>query len=113
MLFSETVKKQSVLSLRYIFCSGEALTVHQLQKCYDALPGLQVHNLYGPTEASIDVLYFPCEKKCEKIYIGKPISNTSIYVLNLDLIPIPVGAIGELFIGGIGLAKGYFNKHEN
>jgi len=100
-------------NLKHIFCSGEALNLNQVQKCSSTLPNTKLYNLYGPTETSIDVLYYNCtnrNKNIKTIYLGKPINNTIVYSLNDDLVPVPVGAIGELYIGGIGLARGYLNQ---
>ncbi|MDP3561433.1 MAG: amino acid adenylation domain-containing protein [Legionellaceae bacterium] len=98
-------------ALRYIFCSGEALSVAQVNAAY-AIGGslLEIHNLYGPTEASIDVTAFACERGIDKVYIGKPIQNIQVYVLDQALQLIPIGVIGELYIGGAGLARGYLNQ---
>ncbi|KAB2835966.1 MAG: AMP-binding protein, partial [Caedimonadaceae bacterium] len=100
-------------SLRYIFCSGEALSLTQVQQCHRILPNTEIHNLYGPTEASVDVLFYDCtDKNIEAVYIGKQIDNTTAYVLDSELRVLPVGAVGELYIGGVGLARGYLNKPE-
>lgn len=99
--------------LRHIFCSGEVLSVNDVKACHSVMPDVKIHNLYGPTEASIDVLHFSdINKDTSNIYIGKPIANTQAYVLNHDLTPLPVGVIGELCLGGVGLARGYLNKSE-
>ncbi|NDA90049.1 MAG: amino acid adenylation domain-containing protein, partial [Alphaproteobacteria bacterium] len=99
------------LNLQRIFCSGEVLKLSQVQECQRVLVNATVHNLYGPTEASIDVLYYDCtNRNINKILIGKPISNTNVYILNDMIEPLPIGAIGELYIGGVGLARGYLNK---
>ena len=106
-------KEKDVSTLRYIFCSGEELNLTQVQECHNIIPNVEIHNLYGPTEASIDVLYYDCnDKDIEAIYIGKQVNNTTAYVLNNDLKPLPIGAIGELYIGGVGLARGYLNRPE-
>ncbi|RKJ47848.1 amino acid adenylation domain-containing protein [bacterium 1XD42-8] len=99
-------------SLKKVFSSGEALNVAAVEKFYKLLPNTELHNLYGPTEAAIDVTYWDCSKKYKKdvVPIGYPIHNTSIYILDDDQKPVPIGAFGELYIGGIGLAKGYYNN---
>ncbi|UCH93412.1 MAG: amino acid adenylation domain-containing protein, partial [Candidatus Aminicenantes bacterium] len=101
--------------LRLVFTSGEELEVHQVKK-FDRLLsqryGVRLVNLYGPTEAAVDVSFYnihPGEKHW-KIPIGKPIHNTSLYVLHGDLNVQPVGVPGELYIGGVGLAVGYLNN---
>ncbi|TXI92124.1 MAG: amino acid adenylation domain-containing protein, partial [Neisseriales bacterium] len=106
-------KENPIPSLRYIFCSGEALTLPQAQKCHKLLAKTELHNLYGPTEASVDVLYYDCTpKNLSAVYIGKPVYNTSYYVLDNNLNILPIGAVGELFIGGVQLARGYLNLAE-
>nr|MBA3537963.1 amino acid adenylation domain-containing protein [Tatlockia sp.] len=71
----------------------------------------KLFNYYGPTEAAIYVTGLEIKKE-EVHLIGKPIANTTTYVLNVDKKPQPIGVIGELYIGGQGLAKGYLNQRE-
>ena len=101
-------------SLRRVICSGEALSAQQVQGCREKLPGAQLHNLYGPTEAAIDVTAWTCPISYEGgvVPIGRPIANTRIYLLDAGRQPVPLGAIGELYIGGAGVARGYWNRPE-
>jgi non-ribosomal peptide synthetase component F/acyl carrier protein len=73
-----------------------------------------LHNLYGPTEAAIDVTYWACVPGAERhsIPIGRPIANTQIYILDAQMQPTPIGVPGELYIGGVGLGRGYFQRPE-
>ena len=97
-------------TLRHIFCSGETLNIHTVKKGR-LLFNSEIHNLYGPTETTVDVLYYDCNSKnIDSIFIGRPIANTTAYVLDSCLRPLPVGAIGELYIGGDGVARGYLNN---
>lgn len=99
------------LSLRLLFCSGEALKLSQAQLAHQLLPKCEIHNLYGPTEASIDVLAYDCaEQDYQRVTIGKPIANTTAYVVDSRCQALPRFAIGELLIGGVGLARGYLNR---
>jgi acyl-coenzyme A synthetase/AMP-(fatty) acid ligase/acyl carrier protein len=110
---SVEVNKTELPSLRYIFCSGEVLTLSQVKKCHNLLPNTEIHNLYGPTEVSIDVLYYNCSyKEIEQVYIGTPISNTKAYIISASLTLVPIGGIGELYVGGVGVARGYLNRAE-
>lgn len=72
---------------------------------------VKLYNYYGPTEASIYATGKQIEVD-EVNLIGKPIANTTAYVLNQERQPLPIGIVGELYIGGQGLAKGYLNKRE-
>ncbi|CAG2162349.1 unnamed protein product, partial [Oppiella nova] len=86
-------------SVRYVFCSGEVLNLYQIQESQVLLPRAEIHNLYGPTEASIDVLYYNCNSK-----------DIKTVCVDNNLMPLPIGGIGELYIGGVGLARGYLNR---
>ncbi|MCG6135477.1 MAG: non-ribosomal peptide synthase/polyketide synthase [Nostoc sp. LLA-1] len=110
-LEEESVKNCS--SLKRVICSGEALP-KELQERFFTCLGCQLHNLYGPTEAAIDVTFWECqpESNLKTVPIGRPISNTQIYILDQNLQLVPVGVPGELHIGGVGLAKGYLNRPE-
>lgn len=104
-------------SLRQIFTSGEALLSSHVVDFHERISkhfNTRLTNLYGPTEATIDVSYFDCDEPIvsSTIPIGKPIANTSLYILNKQYQIQPIGVDGELYIGGIGLARGYLNRHE-
>ncbi|WP_298345526.1 amino acid adenylation domain-containing protein [uncultured Algibacter sp.] len=106
---NEAVKRCT--SLRKIFCSGEALSVPVVEKTYDKLT-VEVHNLYGPTEASVDVTSWYCKKEslAKGIPIGRPVANTQLYILDKYFNQLPIGVIGELYIAGKQVAKGYLNR---
>ncbi len=102
-------------SLQQVFSSGEALSLRQTEKFNQLLNnafGTRLANLYGPTEAAIDVSSFDCSPRVElnTVPIGKPIDNIKLYILDKHLNMVPIGIAGELFIGGIGLARGYINN---
>ena len=98
-------------SLKRVICSGEALPF-ELQQRFFEHSNAELHNLYGPTEASVDVTSWACTQASERrtVPIGSPISNTQIYVLDRHLNPMPARLPGELYIGGVGLARGYANQ---
>ncbi len=100
-------------SLKMVICSGEVLSAELKNRFYEKI-NAELYNLYGPTEASIDVTYYKCERESNNhiVPIGKPIYNTQIYILNKYLHPVPIGVIGEIHIGGVGLARGYLNRSE-
>jgi amino acid adenylation domain-containing protein len=113
----KTGQAKELASLRRVFASGEALPpalVNHFNRLLHRSNGTRLYNLYGPTEASIDVSYFDCpaDTDQEKIPIGKPIDNIRLYILGRNLELMPVGAVGELCIAGVGLARGYLNRPE-
>jgi amino acid adenylation domain-containing protein/thioester reductase-like protein len=104
-------------SLRQVFSSGEALSIQLVRKfnnLVNAANGAELYNLYGPTEATVDVSYFDCspEVGLNLVPIGRPIDNIKLYILDKNMVLLPVGIPGELFIGGVGVARGYLNKPE-
>ncbi|WP_019411376.1 amino acid adenylation domain-containing protein [Pseudomonas psychrophila] len=95
-------------SLRRIVCSGEALPMALQRQTLRSLPQATLYNLYGPTEAAIDVTHWTCvEEGRDSVPIGRPIANLRTYILSPELLPLPSGAIGELYLAGSGLARGY------
>ncbi|WP_440057006.1 amino acid adenylation domain-containing protein (plasmid) [Pseudoalteromonas sp. T1lg65] len=101
-------------SVNRVFCSGEALTMAHVRDFEKISPRLEkLINLYGPTEASIDVSYFDCcDIQNDIVPIGKAIQNTTLLILDEQLQLVPIGVPGELYIGGVGLARGYLNRDE-
>ncbi|WP_027084592.1 non-ribosomal peptide synthetase [Cohnella panacarvi] len=104
-------------SLRRVFASGEALQRAHVDRFYAlmrelGLAHVKLVNLYGPTEATVDVSVHECEadSPLDFVPIGKPIDNTSLYVVSPEGLAQPVGVPGELCIGGVQLAKGYVNR---
>src|SRR5690606_12461300 len=101
-------------SLRRIICSGEELPADLARRCVATLPAAELHNLYGPTEAAVDVSAWHCLPEtlasAARVPIDTPIVNTSLYVLDTAMSPVPIGVPGELYIGGAGLARGYLNR---
>jgi amino acid adenylation domain-containing protein len=100
-------------SIRRVICSGEALA-YELQARFFARLDTELHNLYGPTEAAVDVTYWACQQPAARpvVPIGRPIANIQMYVLDRYQQPVPVGVPGELYIGGIGVGRGYWNRPE-
>ncbi|OZO04297.1 non-ribosomal peptide synthetase [Pseudomonas sp. IB20] len=98
-------------TLQRIVCSGEALPVDAQQQVFTKLPQAALYNLYGPTEAAIDVTHWVCvDEGRDTVPIGQPIANLRTYVLDADLQAVAVGVAGELYLGGIGLARGYHRR---
>lgn len=95
--------------LSRILCGGDALSqrlADRLLPCADS-----VWNMYGPTEATVWASTWRV-RRGKDVLVGKPIANYKMYVLDENLLPVPPGSEGELYIGGAGLARGYHNKPE-
>ncbi|RNB59090.1 amino acid adenylation domain-containing protein [Brevibacillus gelatini] len=95
--------------LRTLIVGGEAPS-RELVARY--APGRRFFNCYGPTEATVCSTMMLCQPGMENPPIGRPIANATMYVLDANLQPVPVGVPGELYIGGKGLARGYWNRPE-
>ncbi|MGU2111815.1 non-ribosomal peptide synthase/polyketide synthase [Pseudomonas aeruginosa] len=101
----------SCTSLKRIVCSGEALPADAQQQVFAKLPQAGLYHLYGPTEAAIDVTYWTCmEEGKDAVPLGRPIANLACYILDGNLEPVPVGVLGELYLAGRGLARGYHQR---
>lgn len=110
-IFLEEPSLTQCEALRYVLCSGEVLSVELQQRCFACL-GAELHNLYGPTEAAIDVTAWACVcgSTLSTVPIGRPIYNTQIVLLDPNGMLVPPGEPGELCIGGMGLARGYYQR---
>ncbi|NKI69295.1 amino acid adenylation domain-containing protein [Collimonas pratensis] len=100
-------------SIQRIVASGEALPPELVARVAQLLPHARLYNLYGPTEAAIDVSHWTCgaeDIQAAAVPIGHPIANLQLHVLDLALHPVPPGGIGELYLGGTGLARGYLGR---
>ena len=106
---------QAFESLRYLLFGGEAVDPRWVKKILKKGPPKQLLHVYGPTEGTTFSSFYCVQEVPEEatsLPIGRPITNTQIYLLDRQLNPVPIGVPGELYIGGDGLARGYFNRHE-
>ncbi len=102
---------ESCNSLRRVVCSGEALPAELAGQVLKRLPQAGLFNLYGPTEAAIDVTHWTCTPDdVLSVPIGRPIDNLKTHILDDGLLPAAQGVAAELYLGGIGLARGYHNR---
>ncbi|HEX5717657.1 MAG TPA: amino acid adenylation domain-containing protein, partial [Thermoanaerobaculia bacterium] len=110
-VFLEEPEAGRCRGLRRVIASGEALSLGLEQRFFARLD-VPLRNLYGPTEAAVDVTAWACERGHGRavVPIGRPISNLRLHILDVSLQPVPVGVPGELYIGGVGLARGYFAR---
>lgn len=104
-------------TLKQIFSGGEALSKHLAIELSESLPHCRIVNLYGPTECTINSSAYIVDMNSlgegpDTISIGVPIQNTSYYILDDNKKPVAVGTVGELYVGGIGLARGYLHRKD-
>jgi amino acid adenylation domain-containing protein len=107
----------TVLSgVRQLLTGGEPLSVPHVRRALALLRETKIINGYGPTESTTFACCYRVPDRLDEtinsIPIGRPIGNTQVYILDEHLSPVPVGAHGEIYIGGDGLARGYFNRPE-
>ena len=102
--------------LAQLFTGGEALSPSHVRRALAALPDTELHNGYGPTECTTFVTTYPIPRDtpadARAIPIGFPIADTQLYVLDPSGQPVPVGIVGELLVGGLGVARGYLSRPE-
>lgn len=91
-------------------CGGEALPLPLAGELLAR--GVELWNLYGPTETTVWSTLQRLTSVDGPVLVGRPIANTQLYILNPSLQPVPVGVMGELYIGGDGLARGYLERPE-
>ena len=111
-VFLDHQEAATCTSLIRVMCSGEALPESLARRFHERLPKVDLHNLYGPTEAAVDVTawtYTP-DFSGTSIPLGRPISNTHIYILDAQGEPVPIGVSGEIFIGGVQVGRGYLDR---
>lgn len=101
------------LQVQRVFCSGEELGADLRDRFHAAIVG-ELHNLYGPTEAAVDVSYWPASRddRSLPVPIGFPVWNTRLYVLDARMRPLPAGVVGDLYLGGVQLARGYLGRDD-
>ncbi|NEO70942.1 amino acid adenylation domain-containing protein, partial [Moorena sp. SIO3H5] len=101
--------KEELPDLKTIVVAGEACPPELISHWS---VGRQFVNAYGPTESTVCATMAECSPECSVPPIGRPISNTQIYILDRNLQPVPIGVSGEIYIGSVGLARGYLNRED-
>jgi natural product biosynthesis luciferase-like monooxygenase protein/FkbM family methyltransferase len=112
LLAGDAATLAALAPLRALLLGGEALPAPLAARLREALPAAAIHNMYGPTEATIWSLTQRVEAAGERVPIGRPLANNSVYVLDRGLRPLPPGAPGEIFLGGEAVAAGYWRQPE-
>jgi acyl-coenzyme A synthetase/AMP-(fatty) acid ligase/acyl carrier protein len=117
VLLPEILSSKLLCDLRNIIIGGEAAKKDDITAWLQHYPNHKLHNEYGPTEATIavsqkEISISNISQLTIPVSIGKPALNTKLYVLSHELKLLPVGAIGELYIGGDNVARGYYKQEE-
>ncbi|NIM16367.1 MAG: amino acid adenylation domain-containing protein, partial [Candidatus Aminicenantes bacterium] len=116
-LFNKLVEMEigCLKNVRKVLFGGEKVSVEHSQKALEHLGKGRIIHVYGPTETTVYATHYfidEIDENAATIPIGKPISNTTVYILDKNNAPVPFGVGGELYIGGDGTARGYLNQPE-
>jgi len=118
LLFLEKTNAEllkSNASVKEIIVAGEQLQITPALRDFFMNTDCSLINQYGPAESHVVTAYrlgSDPQSWCDLPAIGKPIDNTSIYILDKNLSPVPIGVVGEIYIAGEGVSRGYINQHE-
>jgi non-ribosomal peptide synthetase component F len=105
---------QTLSLVREVWTGGEGVSVRSMNRVGQVCPDLAVFHVYGPTETTVYALYHPVRAVgggfVGNVPIGGPLDNTVVYVLDDSLRPVPPGVVGELYIAGTGVGRGYAQR---
>ncbi|WP_426252863.1 MupA/Atu3671 family FMN-dependent luciferase-like monooxygenase [Paenibacillus pabuli] len=111
MMVANPDSKSFLASLKTILVGGEAFPSSLANKVRN-ITDADIYNMYGPTETTVWSMMHKIRESDHTIPIGKPIGNTSVYILDQHLRVVPIGAVGDIYIGGLGVSRGYLGKDE-
>lgn len=116
-LFNETARQvpDAFRTVKHVLFGGEAADPRWAKTVLEQGAPERLLNVYGPTESTTFATWYPVENVADDathVPIGRPLANTTLYVLDRNQRPVPIGVPGELYIGGDGLAQGYLNRPE-
>ncbi|RAL24620.1 non-ribosomal peptide synthetase [Thermoflavimicrobium daqui] len=106
-------ERDSFIGLKGVFAGADPLTSDIVDRFFKKLPG-KLYNTWGSTEVSIDATIHTCTlddlHEDGVICIGKPFDNVYVYILDEKMHPVPVGEVGDLYVAGVGVSRGYLNQ---
>jgi natural product biosynthesis luciferase-like monooxygenase protein len=111
MLVENDEAKTALNKVKHLMIGGEAMPA-ALVADLRAATSATIENMYGPTETTIWSTTGPGSEDDAIVSVGKPIANTGLYVLNDEMSPVGLGQVGQLWIGGAGVARGYWERRE-
>lgn len=116
-LFNKLVeeKLENLANIKRVLFGGEKVSVGHVKRAFEFLGKDRIIHVYGPTETTVFASFHSVNRiddRAASIPIGKPLANTTTYILDENLSPVPPGGLGELYIGGDGAARGYLNNPE-
>ncbi len=110
LILNEFNKLPNMKSVRTFLSSSDILRKEYYS---ELIKQANVYNMYGPSEATVCTTYYKCGlNDSENVPIGRPLGNNKVYILDTNLDIVPIGVIGEIYIGGAGIANGYLNNHD-
>jgi amino acid adenylation domain-containing protein len=115
LLSQQLLAQEAKGCTRALIIGGENLSAESIAFWQDAAPDTRLVNEYGPTETVVGCCVYEVPNHQHRsgwIPIGRAIANTQLYILDRHLQPVPIGVVGELYIGGAGVARGYLNRPE-
>ncbi|MBW4629698.1 MAG: amino acid adenylation domain-containing protein [Brasilonema octagenarum HA4186-MV1] len=105
---------QGLSGVKQLLIGGESVSVPHVRRALELLPETQIINAYGPSECTVFTCCYPIPKQLAEnvhsIPIGKPIGDRTVYLLDRDLHRVPIGVPGEVYVGGVSVARGYLNQ---
>jgi len=112
MLNGNSNMQEQLPHLKYWTTSGETLPVELYEQFRAAMPNAVLLNIYGSSEIAADATCYDTRENTpfSSVPIGRPISNMQVYLLDKNMQPVPIGLPGELYVGGVGLARGYAGR---
>jgi acyl-coenzyme A synthetase/AMP-(fatty) acid ligase/acyl carrier protein len=113
LLTAQLKDEEVAAAARALVVGGEQLTAEVVEWWQRCAPGVRIFNEYGPTETVVGCTVYELKQgdgQASAIPIGRPIANTQVYLLDSHGQVVPIGALGELYVGGAGVARGYLNR---